>query len=278
MKKNLSDLFDKKKNGIPITMVTAYDFPTAQIADEAGVDAILVGDSVGTNMLGYASEREVTMEDMLHHTAAAARGIKKAYFFADLPFQSAETPAAAEKNSRRLLEKGAECVKLEGWGEKCGVVAHLSKKNIPVCAHIGYNPQIHGAKPMVFGATAKEAERLVESARMLEEAGAVMLIVEKVPEEVTGIITKKLRIPVIGIGSGRSCNGQILVINDVLGISGRTFKHARVFLDFRVRALESLRTYVAAVEKGGFPEEKNVHPMDPDELKKLKLGMLRGGT
>jgi len=272
MKKNISDLVNKKKNGIPITMVTAYDFPTAQIADEAGVDAILVGDSVGTNMLGYASEREVTMEDMLHHTAAAARGIKNAYFFADLPFQSAETLLDAEKNSRRLLEKGAECVKLEGWREKCGVVAHLSQKNIPVCAHIGYNPQIHGASPKVFGTSAKEAERLVESARMLEKAGAVLLIIEKVPEEVAGIITKNLRIPVVGIGSGRWCDGQILVINDVLGISGRTFKHARAFLDFRTQALSSLRTYAAEVEKGGFPAEENVHHIDPIELKKLTSG------
>ena len=118
---------------------------------------------------------------------------------------------------------------------------------------------------------AKEAQALVESAHMLEEAGAVLLIIEKVTEEVAGIISKNLRIPVIGIGSGRWCDGQILVINDVLGISGRTFKHARAFLDFRTRALESLRTYVAEVEKGGFPAEENVHHSDPDELEKLKL-------
>jgi 3-methyl-2-oxobutanoate hydroxymethyltransferase len=271
MKKNLEYLFTKKKNRHPITMVTAYDCPTAQIADEAGVDAILVGDSVGTNMLGYASEREVTMADMLHHTAAASRGIATSYFLADLPYQSAETPSDAEKNAYRLLEKGAECVKLEGWRDRCPVVARLKQKNIDVCAHIGYNPQIHGAKPKVFGASAEEARILIESALMLEAAGAVLLVIEKVPEEVAGIITKKLRIPTVGIGSGRFCDGQVLVINDLLGISKRTFRHARQFLDFRTLALDALRTYAAEVENGRFPAEKHVHRIDPEERKKLNL-------
>jgi 3-methyl-2-oxobutanoate hydroxymethyltransferase len=271
MKKDLAYLLKKKKNGRPITMVTAYDCPTARIADEAGVDAVLVGDSVGTNMLGYRSEREVTMEDMLHHTAAAARGIKEAYFFADMPYRAAETPRLAEENALRLLSKGALCVKLEGWREKCGVVSHLSRKKIPVCAHIGYNPQIHGAKPKIFGASAKEARELIESARLLEKAGAVMLILEKIPEEIAGIITKALRIPVIGIGSGRLCDGQVLVVNDVLGIAERSFRHARAFMNYRARALQALRAYVATVEKGVFPAEKHVHHLDPEELGKLKV-------
>jgi 3-methyl-2-oxobutanoate hydroxymethyltransferase len=270
MKKDLAYLVKKKKNGRPITMVTAYDCPTARIADEAGVDAVLVGDSVGTNMLGYDSEREVTMEDMLHHTAAAARGIKETYFFADMPYRSAETPHDAEKNARKILEKGAACVKLEGWREKCGVVAYLSKKNIPVCAHIGYNPQIHGARPRVFGASAEEARELLESASLLEKAGAILLILEKVPEEVAGIITKALRIPVIGIGSGRLCDGQVLVINDILGISERIYKHARAFLTYKADVLKAIRSYAEAVENGSFPGEEHVHHIDPHELVKLK--------
>jgi 3-methyl-2-oxobutanoate hydroxymethyltransferase len=270
MKKDLAYLEKKKKNGRPITMVTAYDCPTARIADEAGVDAVLVGDSVGTNMLGYASEREVTMEDMLHHTAAAARGIQNAYFFADMPYRSAETPLDAEKNAQRLLGKGALCVKLEGWREECGIVAYLSKKSIPVCAHIGYNPQIHGAKPKVFGANAREARELIESAGLLEKAGAILLILEKVPEEVAGIITKALRIPVIGIGSGRLCDGQVLVINDVLGIGERSFRHARAFMDYRTKALDALRAYTAAVENGSFPAEEHVHHIAPQDLVKLE--------
>jgi 3-methyl-2-oxobutanoate hydroxymethyltransferase len=270
MKKNLAFLREKKKVGRPITMVTAYDFPTARIADEAGIDAILVGDSVGTNMLGYASEREVSMADMLHHTAAAARGIRSAFLLADMPYRSADTSLRAEENGRRLLEKGAECVKIEGWREKCSVVSSLTKKNIPACAHIGYNPQIHGAKPKVFGAGAKEGRELIESACLLEKAGAVLLILEKVPEEISGIISKELRIPVIGIGSGRLCDGQVLVINDVLGISEHTFRHARAFSDFRSRALEALRAYAAAVESGAFPAEEHVHHIDPQEAAGLK--------
>ena len=255
-------------------MVTAYDCPTARIADEAGIDAVLVGDSVGTVMLGYASEREVTMEDMLHHVAAAARGIRQAYFFADMPYRSADTPRRAVQNARMLLEKGAECVKLEGWREKCPIVACLTENNIPVCAHIGYNPQIHGAKPKVFGACAEEARELIESARLLEKAGAILLILEKVPEEVSGIIARALRIPVIGIGSGRSCDGQVLVVNDVLGISERSYRHARAFSDFRVRALGALRAYASAVENGGFPAEEHVHHLKSEELKKQHLSML----
>jgi 3-methyl-2-oxobutanoate hydroxymethyltransferase len=274
MIKNLAYLRNKKKNGRPITMVTAYDFPTARLADEAGVDAILAGDSVGTNVLGYGSEREVTMEDMLHHTAAAARGIREAYFFADMPYASADTPRMAERNARRLLAKGASCVKIEGWRKKCGVVTFLSNNNIPVCAHIGYNPQIHGAKPKVFGASAAEARELIESAILLEKSGAVMLILEKVPEEVAGIIAKALRIPVIGIGSGRRCDGQVLVVNDVLGISERSFRHARAFMNFRIRALQALRAYASAVDKGAFPAKKHVHRLAPEELVKLELSQL----
>ena len=196
-------------------MLTAYDFPSAQIAEAGGVDAILVGDSVGTNVLGYSSEREVTMADMLHHTAAVARGTQNALLLADLPFQSTETPEDAERNALLLRGKGAQIVKIEGWREKCSIVSHLSRKGIPVCGHIGYNPQIHGTKPKVFGTTAEDARDLIESSLLLEQSGAVLLVIEKVPEEVAGIITEKLHIPTIGIGSGRYCDGQVLVINDV---------------------------------------------------------------
>jgi 3-methyl-2-oxobutanoate hydroxymethyltransferase len=271
MKKNLASLYTKKKNGIPITMVTAYDFPTARIADAVGVDAVLVGDSVGTNMLGYASEREVSMADMLHHAAAVARGTREAFLLADLPFRSVDTGPDAEKNSFALIERGITCVKLEGWREKCGIVAHLSNNKIPVCAHIGYNPQLHGPKPKVFGSTVEEARELVESARKLEEAGAVLLVLEKITEEVAGSITKELRIPTIGIGSGRLCDGQVLVMNDLLGMTGQRFKHARAFMDFNALASEAIKSYVAEVEKRNFPAEQNVHHAGPDVVKGLKI-------
>jgi 3-methyl-2-oxobutanoate hydroxymethyltransferase len=270
MKKDLAYLHKKKKSGRPITMVTAYDCPTARIADEAGIDAILVGDSVGTNVLGYASEREVTMADMLHHTAAAARGVSRAFFFADMPYRAAETLRNAERNALKLLALGAACVKLEGWSENCALVAYLTRENIPVCAHIGYNPQIHGARPKVFGADAQEARALIESACLLEKAGAVLLILEKVPEEVAGIITKALHIPVVGIGSGRHCDGQVLVVNDVLGMAERRFRHARAFMQYRERATAALRTYAAAVEKRSFPADRHAHHISAHELTRLK--------
>jgi 3-methyl-2-oxobutanoate hydroxymethyltransferase len=270
MKTTIPDLLAKKKNRNPITMVTAYDFPMARIEDEAGVDVVLVGDSVGTNVLGYASEQEVTLADMTHHVGAVARGVKRALLLADLPFHTADEPISAEANAGKLLEKGADCVKIEGWGEKRAVVEHLSKKNIPVCAHIGYNPQTHGMKAKVFGAVAQEALALVESARQLEEAGARLIVMEKLPEEVAAIITERLGIPAIGIGSGRFCDGQVLVVHDILGFSERAFKHARRFADFRGLALDAVRAYAGAVAARSFPAEENFRHIDPRELEKLK--------
>jgi 3-methyl-2-oxobutanoate hydroxymethyltransferase len=271
MKRKLDYLQAKKRNLDPITMITAYDFPMARLADEAGIDAVLVGDSVGTNVLGYASEREVTVADMVHHTAAAARGIKNAFLLADLPFQSAESPSDAEINARCLLGAGAEAVKIEGGAEKGEIIACLANKGISVCAHIGYNPQLHGMKPRVFGATVDEARLLVASARKLEAAGAGLIVLEKVCEEVAGIISQMLRIPTIGIGSGRLCDGQVLVMHDVLGMSGKTFRHARSFINLRELTLGAIKAYRSAVETRGFPGEKNVHHMNPEVFARLQI-------
>ncbi|MCU0609594.1 MAG: 3-methyl-2-oxobutanoate hydroxymethyltransferase [Chitinispirillaceae bacterium] len=265
----LEQLAEKKKRGEKIVMVTAYDCPTAQLEDEAGADAVLVGDSLGTNVLGYASEREVTMADMVHHTAAAARGVKNALLVADMPYRSANTPAKAEKNALMLIRSGARIVKVEGWGAVAGIVAHLTKKNIPVCAHVGYNPQVHGARPRVFGTTAAEARELITAAQQLEQAGAVMCVLEKVPEEVSAIITRRLRIPTVGIGSGRECDGQVLVVNDLLGMTNKTFRHAQRFMDFHRLAAAAVRAYADAVTSGTFPAEEQVHHIAPGELGKL---------
>jgi 3-methyl-2-oxobutanoate hydroxymethyltransferase len=270
MKLTIKYLQEKKKRHLPISMITAYDFPMAQIADEAEVDAVLVGDSVGTNVLGYESEQEVTMGDMVHHTGAVARGIKNAWLLSDLPYRSAETRFEAEKNAGLLLAAGAEAVKIEGWHEKSAIVRHLAEKNIPVCAHIGYNPQLHGMRPKVFGTTVEEAGLLIESALKLEEAGALLIVLEKITEEVAGIITEKLRIPTIGIGSGRRCDGQVLVLHDVLGITPKTYRHARCFCNLREMALSALRSYRGAVEAEAFPEEKNVHHLNGGESSLLK--------
>ena len=270
MKKDLKYLLSKKKKGIPVTMVTAYDFPTARIEDAAGVDAVLVGDSVGTNVLGYSSEQEVTMADMIHHTAAVARGVREALVLADLPFGSVETVSDAEKNADLLVSSGAECVKIEGWREKCPIIEHLSKKQFKVCAHIGFNPQIHGSRPRAFGKTMAEAQDLLESGRMLQDSGAKLLILETITVEVTGMISKALHIPVIGIGSGPLCDGQVLVINDLLGISERTFRHVRRFAQSHRTALMAVSAYVDAVEKRRFPADEHSLFMDPAEFQALQ--------
>ena len=260
----------KKNRRSPISMVTAYDFPTARIEDAAGIDVVLVGDSVGTNMLGYGSEREVTMADMLHHAAAVARGVQNAYLLADLPFGSAKTPGDAEKNARALLATGIDGVKIEGWREQCGTIEHLTNKNIPVCAHIGYNPQVHGSKPKTFGMKAEEARLLFESALALEAAGAMMIVFEKIPGEVAGLITERLRIPVVGIGSGPRCDGQVLVVNDILGTSERTFKHAKRYMDFHTLVSAAIKNYSDDVENRVFPGPEHSAHCDEQELEKLK--------
>jgi len=250
-------------------MITAYDFPMASIADAAGIDAVLVGDSVGTNVLGYKSEREVTVSDMVHHTAAVARGINSAWLLADLPYQSAESASEAQKNAQLLLDAGAEAVKLEGWMEKADIINHLVMKGISVCAHIGYNPQLHGMKPKVFGTTFDEAKLLIESARRLEAAGASIIVLEKVCEEVAGLVTESLRIPTIGIGSGRLCDGQVLVLYDILGFSEKAYRHARSFINLRDLSIEAIQAYRAAVETRKFPEEKNVHHSNSEVFERL---------
>jgi 3-methyl-2-oxobutanoate hydroxymethyltransferase len=270
MKKDLNYLLSKKEKGIPITMVTAYDFPTARIEDAAGIDAVLVGDSVGTNVLGYGSEREVTMADMIHHTAAVARGIRQAFVLADMPFGSVETNSEAEKNADLLVKSGAECVKIEGWRETCPVIEHLAKKQFNVCAHIGFNPQIHGSRPRTFGKTAAEAQDLLESGRMLQDSGAQLIVLEKITTEVAGIITARLHIPVIGIGCGPLCDGQVLVINDLLGFSEMTFRHVRRFAESYQLVLQAVTAYVEEVEIRRFPAQSHSLSMNSTELQMFR--------
>ena len=237
-------------------MITAYDFPSGQLMDEAGIDCVLVGDSVGTNYLGLSSEREVTITDMLHHTGAVKRGIKNALLIADLPYRCADTPESVLANSRLLMEKGADCVKIEGWSEKVEIIKCLVDNGCPVCAHIGYNPQIHD-KPAVFGRNADQASDLFKSASLLAEAGACLIVLEMVPAPLAEKISSGLTIPTIGIGSGNGCDGQVLVINDLLGLSPKLFKHARQFANLRSTMLEAFKEYKQAVESREFPAVEN---------------------
>lgn len=269
MKKDIQYLNDKKKNKHPITALTAYDFPTAQLIDEAGIDIVLIGDSVGTNVLGYESEQEVSMPDMLHHLGAVVRGTKNAWIMVDMPYNSANDPFSAYENARMLMENGADCVKIEGWADKKNVIASLSGNGIAVCAHIGYNAQIHGSKASVFGKTTDQSLDLINSAKVLEDAGAVMIIVEKVPEEITALISQTLKIPVIGIGAGKLCDGQVLVINDVIGITPKVYKHARKYMDFRLLVSNAVSDYKNDIEKGCFPSGENINHLSAEGLENV---------
>jgi len=254
MKKTINHIIQKKKDGRPITMVTAYDFPTAQILDEAGVDSILVGDSVGTNCLGYESEREVTMDDMTRHTAAVCRAVRDAFVIADLPYGSADSAEAATANAKRLTDCGAECVKIEGWGEKAEIVRRLAENGFTVCAHIGYNPQLHD-KPQPFGKDPGQAAELLSGAKALCGAGAKLIVLEMLPSELSRQISAEIAVPAIGIGSGSACDGQVLVANDLLGLSKKLFKHVRRFENMRERMFEAFKDYIDAVKSREFPGE-----------------------
>ncbi|MBN1306406.1 MAG: 3-methyl-2-oxobutanoate hydroxymethyltransferase [Chitinispirillaceae bacterium] len=251
-------LFQKKKHGIPIAMVTAYDYPTARIEEEVGIDVILVGDSVGTNVLGYETEREVTMADMLHHLKAVVRGAPESCVMADLPYGAAPDPQTAFENAQTLTRAGARIVKIEGWEERTAVVAALSERGIAVCGHIGYNPQVHGPKGRVFGKEASVALELIRSAQSLERAGAMMLIAEKIPEELGRLISSMLSIPAIGIGSGRYCDGQVLVFHDIVGLAWRTFRHARAYTNIKESTTAALLQFKTDVASGAFPAEEQV--------------------
>src|SRR5947209_713237 len=220
----------------PVVMLTCYDYPTAVLEDEAGVDVIFVGDSVGTNVLGYSSETEVTMADMLHHLRAVRRGVTNAYLLVDMPHLSFRTPQIALENARALVEAGAQGVKLEGGSEQREVVRTLVENGIDVCGHIGFTPQTlsqPGGKGRVQGKSFESGRALVESADVLEGAGIMMLVLELVTEGVAEMITRRLRVPTIGIGSGPACDGQVLVVTDLAGISPFSRKIAHRYAEVR---------------------------------------------
>ncbi len=264
MKKDIVYLHTKKQQQ-PITVLTCYDYPTACMQDEAGIDIVFVGDSVGTNILGYKSEMEVTMADMLHHLKAVRRGVTNAYLLVDMPYAADRNLKQAIANANLFLDAGADGVKLEGGTEKVPIVTALTEQRIEVCAHIGHNPQIHGTKAATHGKTFAKAKELIETASALADAGAKLIVLEKITEEVSQIITDTLAIPTIGIGAGRFCDGQVLVINDVLGI-GTPFKHAKRYQDYNQLTFEAISQYKQEVENGSFPTDANVAHIAADKL------------
>ena len=254
----VATLLDMKRKGVKVAMLTAYDFPTARVAEEAGVDAVLVGDSVAMTKLGYDSTLPVTMEEMLHHVKAVKRGLSLALLVADMPYLSYELDAkeAARNAGRFLKEGGAHAVKLEGGMEIAPVIKELIKVNVPVFGHLGLTPQavnrLGGYK--VQGRRPQDAERILTEARVLEGAGVCAVVLECVPAELAKEITKRLQVPTIGIGAGPHCDGQVLVSDDMLGLTeGVPHKFVKRYADARATALAAMADYCREVRDGSFP-------------------------
>lgn len=260
-----------KEEKRPVTMLTAYDFPTARLVDEAGIDAILVGDSVGNVILGYPSTLPVTMEEMLHHTRAVARAVSRAMVIGDMPFLSyqASREEAVRNAGRFLKEAGAQAVKLEGGREFAATVKAIVTSGIPVMGHIGLTPQyVHQLGGYrVQGRQAAAAQRLVEDAYSLAEAGVFALVLECVPAEVARYITENVPVPTIGIGAGPDCDGQVLVTHDLLGLYGgfapKFVKRYANLVDEIMRALSAFRE---EVQRRQFPGPEHSFTMPPEEL------------
>lgn len=244
--------------GQRIVAVTAYDAPSAAIADEAGVDIVLVGDSVGNVSIGYGSTIPVSMEEMLHHTAAAARGCRRALLVADMPFGSYQTSAeTAIANGIALVKAGAEAVKLEGVYKDA--ISGLTAAGVPVMGHVGFTPQ----SVNLFGGyrvqgKGKQADFVSDQAMGIAEAGAFAIVIEMVPAAVARSITQRVPVPTIGIGAGLDCDGEVQVFHDLLGIlDGEPYKHTKRYLNFRDQAIEALRNYSEDVRNCRFPTEDN---------------------
>ncbi|MCC8436087.1 3-methyl-2-oxobutanoate hydroxymethyltransferase [Brevibacillus sp. M2.1A] len=269
-----SSIRKKKEMRTPITMVTAYDYPSAKLVDEAGVDMILVGDSLGMVVLGYDSTIPVTMEDMLHHTKAVTRGAKRAFVVADLPFLSYHgTVEEAVKNAGRLMQEGlAKAVKMEGGRELAPIITRCVQAGIPVVGHIGLTPQsVHqlgGYK--VQGRDLEAAKKLLDEALAIQEAGAFAIVLECVPEEVAGMIADKLDIAVIGIGAGATCDGQVLVFHDMVGYaSDITPKFVKRYANIGETIREAVETYNKEVEARSFPAQEHVFHASEETIKEL---------
>ena len=266
----VADIGKLYADGQRIAMLTAYDYPSAKLLDEAGIPFILVGDSVGTVLLGYDSEIRVTMEDMLHHTAAVVRGTSRALVVGDMPFLSYATPAEAVDNAGRFLqEAGAHAVKVEGGVRSAKVIEAIVRAGIPVMGHIGWTPQSKhalGGKVRVQGKTSDRARNLLADALAVQEAGAFSIVLELVPEQLATAITERLRIPTIGIGAGHGTSGQVQVLTDLLGWSDWHPKHSRPFANLRETVLEAARAYATEVAAGTFPGPEETVRMDDETL------------
>lgn len=262
MPKTMSYLHQKKGNALKISMLTCYDYPTAVLQDQAGLDVIFVGDSLGTNELGYEHETSVALEDMIHHLKAVRRGVHEAYLLADMPYNTYQNTDMALITAKELIFHGADGVKLEGMQEE--IISHLTHNGIEVWGHLGYNPQYHKTIA-VQGKTYDSAKMMLEHAISLQNAGAGMIVLELIPEELGKAITDTLAIPTIGIGAGRFTDGQVLIVQDMLGITPRTLRHAKHYANLGELMLKAFQTYADEVEAGAFPQSENVRFMKEQE-------------
>jgi 3-methyl-2-oxobutanoate hydroxymethyltransferase len=254
----IHDLRSWKADGRRFTMLTAYDFPTAQILDRAGVPVLLVGDSVGRNVLGYPNELPVTMEEMLHHTKAVTRGAEHAMVVGDMPFMSFQASVEEGlRNAGRLIkEGGAHAVKVEGMQPE--LIHRLVEIGIPVMAHIGLTPQsVYGLGGYKVQGRGEASHKVLDQAQALEKAGAFAIVLEAMPAELGGEITHAVQIPTIGIGAGRETDAQVLVINDLLGLNESVPKLAKKYADLRAVIGDAVGAYVRDVESGAFPDDEH---------------------
>ena len=269
------DIQEMKRAGKKITMLTAYDYPMALLEDRAGIDIILVGDSVGMVVLGYENTIPVTMDEMIHHTKAVSRGARSALIIGDMPFMSYNSSEreAITNAGRFMKEGGADAVKLEGGASVTEVVRAIVKAGIPVMGHIGLTPQtismLGGFK--VQGKDAKAAQKIIDDAVILEEAGAFSVLLEAIPAPIARRITEKLIVPTIGIGAGVDCDGQVLVVHDMLGLFDRfTPRFVKKYANLSDSILKALESYREDVLKGVFPADQHSFHIDEKELGKLE--------
>jgi 3-methyl-2-oxobutanoate hydroxymethyltransferase len=277
MRFTIGQIREMKDKGKIIPMLTAYDYATAKMIDEAGVPLVLVGDSLGMVVLGYESTIPVTIEEMLHHTKAVVRGTKRALVVGDMPFMTyhASIGEALHNAGRFIQEAGAQAVKLEGGEAMAEVVHRVVQCGIPVMGHIGLTPQsvhqLSGFK--VQGKTPEAAVRLVKDARALADAGVFSIVLEAIPTELARVITRKVGVPTIGIGAGPYCDGQVQVISDILGLfTDFVPKHAKQYTRLADLIREAVSEYVSEVENGSFPTEKQSHSIDEGILASLEQG------
>ena len=272
-----STLFERKQNHEPITCLTAYDYASARLVDEAGVDMVLVGDSLGMVMLGYENTLPVTVEEMLHHTRAVRRGVKRAFLIVDMPFASYHVSGKeAIRNAARFIKAGAEAVKIEGGEKRAHLVERLVDAEIPVVGHIGLTPQsLHamgGYK--VQGKTLKAVEQLMHDALALERCGACCVVLEGIPREVAALITQEIEIPTIGIGAGPECDGQVLVFHDLLGLAPLSgappAKFVRRYADLGSVITNAVHAYADDIKAHAFPSDAESYHLPKDTLSALQ--------